>query len=187
MKIRSRHIILRPLMPHQQDYQRHAAKFNHNACLLEMRLGKTLATIRWDVSLSSKSLASEPILVVAPLSVLEAWEKELTLEYERYVLVSGKSFDKRTDLVVNEAFGVEGRTWVLINYESLRATPGLAFLEWFTVVADESTIIKNNQAAITKLFTKGFRETKHRTILAGMPRPESELDLFSQFQFLYGA
>lgn len=183
--MRVRNIKYRPLMLHQGNYQKHAAKSDHNACLLEMRLGKTLATIRWLVSLPKQ--ACMPILVVAPLSVLEAWEKELTLEYERYVIASGLSFNKRTELVIEEAFGQEGRTWVLINYDCLRATPGLAFLEWYGAVIDESTTIKNPKAKITKLVTKGFRDTKHRTILAGLPRPESELDLFTQFQFLYGS
>jgi SNF2 family DNA or RNA helicase len=183
----------RPNMKHQQDFIDWGEIKTNVACLMEMRLGKTLATIRllrrW---LEKERIGSYgmnypfPCLIVAPVTVLEAWEKELKLEGENYIVVHGKSFDKRTDLAINGAFGGTGVTWVLINYESLRETPGLAFLPWYFVALDESTAIKNPKTKISELCTKGFRETKHRAILTGLVAPEGELDLFQQYKFLDG-
>lgn len=152
-----------------------------------MRLGKTLAVIRWILTHPYDNSESYPVLVVAPMSVLEAWEKELSLEGESYIVAHGRSFDQRVDLIVNTGFAHKGRMWVLINYDSLRVTPGISSLPWYAVILDESTIIKNPKAKITKLCTTGFREAKYRAILTGLPAPESDLDLFSQFLFLRGS
>jgi hypothetical protein len=191
IKLRAVHRHYRQNMKHQDSYIAYGELLKHVACLMEMRLGKTLASIRLLRRWIEKEVGSFrgrpfPCLIVAPISVLEAWEKELRLEGERYIVVHGKSFDKRTELTVNEAFGKDGITYVLINYDSLRETPGLAFLPWYFVGLDESTAIKNPQAKITELCTKGFRDVEHRAILTGLAAPEGPLDLFCQFQFLDG-
>ena len=185
---------LRTFMEHQIKAFNYARERTHPAFFMEMRLGKTIVVIRWVQSLNldpfyrmNEATDSFPCLVVAPMSVLEAWEKELTLEGEKFIVVHGRSFDKRTEAVVNEAFGVKGRTWVLINYESLRATPGLASLPWWVAALDESIYIKNQTSKISKLCVSGFRETEHRTILSGLPTTESELELYQQFAFLHGS
>ena len=53
------------------------------------------------------------------------------------------------------------------------------------LVADESTILKNNTAKRTKFVVKHLAPlSKYRRILSGLPTPRSPLDLYSQFEFL---
>ncbi len=59
-------------------------------------------------------------------------------------------------------------------------------VRWDAVVLDESTSVKNPKARITRFFLENFRDVPHRWILTGEPRPESDLDLWSQFAFLDG-
>ncbi len=175
----------RVLMAHQAEAVDWALGRDHPAFFLEMRLGKTLTTIRWADRLGYREVPNA--LVVAPVTVLEAWEKELTLEGEHFTTLHGLSRAKREEGIV-AAFQGDGkrRHWALINYEALLSTPEIAQLPWGLVALDESTRIKNPKAKITKLCTEGFRTARHRTILSGLPSPEGELDFYCQFQFLHG-
>lgn len=194
----------RALMPHQDKYVKWGLTVRNPACFMEMRLGKTLASIRLIQRLEGEPLTQLPILVVAPVTVLEAWEKELTLEDELFVVAHGLPRQKRMDAVQWAFEGFEQRRWILLNYESLRATPELALLPWFMVALDESTAIKNPESQISaiccgghvyrkkdnkryRITYPGFPEAHNKTVLSGLPAPESELDLFQQFKFLYGS
>lgn len=174
----------RTLMNHQfncMEWTRNC-RIDHPALYLEMRLGKTLTAIRTVTQIWN---CNGPCLVVAPVTVLEAWEKELTLEGEQYVVASGLSMFERVEAAKLVHFSGR-RLWMLINYDALRVTPGFAKLDWDFVALDESTVIKNNKAKISQLVCAGFRTAKHRMILSGLPSPEGQLNLFQQFKFLHG-
>jgi SNF2 family DNA or RNA helicase len=170
-------------MPQQAGFINWAIskKLNHLGCFMEMRLGKTLACIR----LVKKWGCNGACLVVAPITVLEAWEKELRLEGEYFTVVYGMHPDRRLAHIY-AAFQKKRRHWILINYDSVRTIPIAASLDWDAVLLDESTAIKNPDARISRLMCTGFREAKHRLILSGLPSPEGEQDLFQQFKFLHG-
>lgn len=175
---------VRPLMKHQWSYIEWglSMRIQHPGCFMEMRLGKTLANIRliqmWNVT--------GPCLVTAPVTVLNAWEKELRLEGEEYTVISGRPKQDRIEKCVEAFTPGKGRHWCLINYESLVHTAGLATLPWDVVILDESTRIKNPQTKITKLCLTQFRNVKHRIVLSGLPSPEGPTDLFTQMAFLTG-
>ncbi len=173
---------LRTLMPQQAAYIKWVIdkKFRHVGCFMEMRLGKTLACIR----LVKEWGCNSACLVVAPITVLEAWEKELKLEGEFYTVIHGMGAHKRLVHIYN-AFSKGRRHWILVNYDSIRSIPIMASLDWDAVLLDESTAIKNPTARISRLCCAGFREAKHRLVLSGLPSPEGELDLFQQFKFLH--
>lgn len=168
----------------------------HPALLVEMRLGKTLLCIRWMLSLPGKS---RRFLVVAPVTVLEAWERELWLEGQRFYATYNLT-PKQRDYVIKRALSDPGDTFLLMSYEGLlalgqsytsrgkrkRRPPILAFWEWDAVALDESTKIRNPSAQITQVCIKGFRQAKHRTILTGLVNPEKILDVVCQFLFLRG-
>jgi len=184
----------RVLFLHQQrsfdETQRRRSVQRHFGIFYEMRLGKTLLTIRWLVREASLSPEKSPhaILVVAPMTVLESWTRELSLEGEYHVILSGLSKEKRLRLV-EEVFESEhgDRVWVLTNYESLRVTGEIAFLKWFGVVLDESTNVKNPSSQISQLCTAGFRTVDHRAALSGSPTPQHLLDIFQQMKYLFGS
>jgi len=77
--------------------------------------------------------------------------------------------------------------WYVANYEALRAVPGLPrHHPWQVVICDESTAIKNPQAKRSKVIASQFGHVPHRSILSGLPAPESPADYFMQMKFLHG-
>lgn len=177
---------MRTLMPHQETALAYCADRNHVALYLQMRLGKTLAYIRWVLACAEKGENAQFILVAAPLTVLRTWVNELQMEDEYCVLLSGQNAEGR-QAILDYAFACGTRVWVLANYDTIRAMPSIAYLPWDFVCADESTILKNSAAKITQIFLDGFRSVPHRAILSGAFAPESLLDVFTQFQFLHGS
>jgi SNF2 family DNA or RNA helicase len=195
----------RELMVHQENALKYASNKKNPAFFMEMRLGKTLVTIRWVQQLQEKISCC---LVIAPLTVLEAWKRELTFENEPYIDLHSVVPSQRDTVLKEEVFSNKTqRVWVLINYESVVRTPlisGVAVrryqiggkrktaysliqgFRWDVVILDESTKIKNVNSKVTQVCCRGFRDTKHRVILTGLPAPENELELFTQFQFLNG-
>jgi len=180
-------------MPHQKEAITYAIDVIHPALFCEQRLGKTLAVIRWVQKLNLRT-----VVVIAPKTVFEAWQRELTQEGERYLIACDMPLGKRLG-VIAQAFLSLRRIWLLINYEGITATapkaivrrrktrlvPEWANLPWDAVIMDESTKIKNGLSHIGRICRLGFRHAKHRAILTGMPSPEGETDLFNQFAFLH--
>ncbi len=165
--------VSRTFYPYQQKAFEYAMRTRHPALFMEMRLGKTLVTIRsvWDRSLI-------PALVVAPLSVLPVWEDELAQEGHDDVLVLRH---KRQLCMVPDEYN-----WYITNYEFIRSHPGLGAMDWGAVILDESTRIKNPRAQTTKLLCKSFRRAQARFLLSGLPAPEDPMEFFPQFEFQTG-
>ncbi len=179
-RLRSEPFAPRTFYPHQKRAYRYCEQTDTPALFMEMRLGKSPVIIRWAEAHNWKR-----ILLVAPLTTLPApaWSRELRLEgvpMGRIHLLSDLPTKQRFQYVKQH----EG--WHLINFEGLRAIPALAFINWDCVIVDESTRIRNPQAQITKLLTNGFQHVRSKAILSGLPRPKSDLDVFSQFRFLNG-
>lgn len=184
----------RTFLPHQKkgfDLARTRTRF---PLFWEMRLGKTLLTIRWVETLQPPP---EKILVVAPLSVLEVWEKELKLEGVRQyqiALLLGSAEQRLLKLIE-----MQNAKWFLVNYEGLlqRRRPGenrsrpiaseITKMPWHCVILDESTRIRNPRADITKVVQNELGSVPYRTILSGLPNPESALDFFEQMKFINGS
>lgn len=164
---------MKTLFPYQRKVADWATNRERIALFLEMRLGKTLVTIRW-----LRQVGARRILVVAPLTVLASWESELAEEGIRSVLLRGNRSAK-WKMATQPRYG-----WFLVNYEGLRAAPELTAIKWDAVIADESTRIKNPQAQITKLLTRRLDHVRWRAILSGLPNPEGPMDYFTQAVFL---
>lgn len=167
----------RKAFPHQAEVLERIRREPRVALFLEMRLGKTLIAIRW------AARRPAPRLVVAPLSVLLAWQSELTQEGQTSCLLAGPKADRLYD------FQKSGAHWALINYEGLYPSPdgmtqAVATYPWQTVILDESVRIRNPKAQITRLCTRHFAYVPNRAILSGLPNPEGPLDFFEQFRFL---
>lgn len=187
---------MRSLLPHQKQVlygPGGVAGQSAIALFMEMRLGKTLVTIRW-----ARAARPRRILVVAPLSVLAGWVDELHAEdipacrihtirgtlKER--LAAADRYDYYADDFKKNAPSWPDN-WYLVGYESLRATPQLTAYPWDIIVLDESTRIRNPKAQITKLVTNRYAGVNRRAILSGMPAPEGPLDYFCQMRFLFGS
>lgn len=192
MKARVKRRTLRELMPHQEEGVERALGEDHTALIMQMRLGKTLTSVR-----VVKERDAYNALVVCPVSAIEAWENELSLEGERFISLHGLGHEERERAMIDAIQARTYRPWVIANFEMIlgmaprvmplskkREVPLVAQLPWDHVIVDESTRIKNPQAQTTQIFHQGFDLARHRMILTGLPAPESELDLFEQFYFL---
>jgi len=181
LEVRIRKILTgRKLRQHQQDAFYYANRVRHPALFMEMRLGKTLVTIRR--CLQYIPLDRERglrVLVVAPNSALGSWAAELMNEgQDSFEFLRGLK-EKRQEMLT--AWGVN---WYLMNKEGWAVIPEIADKSWDAVIIDESRFLANPKAQVTKFFTKNFRGCPHRWALTGLPNPESELEFFCQMQWL---
>ena len=135
---------MRTLRPHQLEAFKYARSVRHPALFMEMRLGKTLVTIR-RVNLY-KPLDPQKglkILIVAPSDVLGSWEDELDLEGEHNHL--NLIYGLRTREARLKAIEKNPNTkWYLMNKEGYISVPEIAntnFINWDCVVLDESSFL----------------------------------------------
>lgn len=170
--------------PH--DYQKYATNFalEHPVCclMLDMGLGKSVIalTALWLLALDSFEIGK--ILVIAPKRVAEnTWPKELA----KWEHLTGLSFSmvlgskkQREDALVKKAsvyiINRENVAWLVENYR----------WDFDTVVIDELSSFKSNQAQRFKALKK-VRPLVQRVIgLTGTPTPNSLLDLWPQMFLL---
>lgn len=169
---------MRTLRKNQKIAFKYCCAVQNPALFMEMRLGKTLVTIRW-----ARYRRCWKNLIVGPYSVYKSWLDELCLEEEEkwgIIPLFGNKDDRYRILDQN----YDNNKWFFINKEGHLVLPELAEFLWDAVIIDESTCIKSDDSQITQFFRKNFRNVPHRAILTGTPAPESDLDYFSQLKFL---
>lgn len=149
------------------------------ALYMKMRLGKSHVYIR--------RMQNEPDdakhLLITPNETIHDWISSLKKANEHdVVVVSGNGKNRLKQLIQWPRFEL-GR-WTIIHPESVLVTKEIADLDFSSVCIDESTIIKNPRAGITKFCLKNLRDIPIRVLLTGTPAPENELDFFTQMDFL---
>ena len=173
-------IIRRKLRDYQVKALEYTRHWKHPALFLQMRLGKTVITIR-----RLRELKANRILIVAPNSALGSWKDELILEQELDVVeLQGTRIQRLRLLFNNVMYPKTTRVWYLVNKEAHLAIPELADVKWDAVVLDESVFIANPNSKVSKFFTKNFRDVASRWVLCGMPNPESDAQLVQQMIWL---
>lgn len=170
--------------PYQDRAHKHLIDNPESLLFLEMGLGKTIATLTALEELFFDRFEAQTVLVVAPLRVIQlVWAQEAkkwdhTKDF-RVIKLHGK--DKLSNL--SEFAGI-----YLINYEGLawlkkqvKTPAGQAFFKKLdTVIFDESTMLKNPQAARSKTAYLFSTVCKRRIALTGSPTPNKLLDLWNQ-------
>ncbi len=188
---------LRPFLPQQVPAFDYTQGKDRILLYMEMRLGKSLVTVRWCLERGYRS-----ILIIAPRSTLSSWQEELILEQQHSFIIRGKNRNAMAEFCCALGNGTRFKHPVfgLVNPESVipRRVDGefvntvneivrspIVELPWDCVIVDESARIRNPQAMITKVLTRRC-EAKGRAVLCGLPNPEGPIDFFCQFQFIYG-
>ena len=147
-----------------RPYQKYGVKWLHYhrmngiGCLLadEMGLGKTVEVISHLACLDDVG----PYLVIAPVSLLCNWQKEV----EKFA-----------------PFLLEGMTF--ISYDRLRLhVDEYRNIEFDTIIVDEAQVVKNRDTERYKAIS--LLKSKHRIILTGTPIENSVDDVWSHFLFL---
>lgn len=169
----------RRMYKHQKNALAYTLQVTNPALFMEMRLGKTLVIIR---RVNLMNIDDPKILVITTPSAIGAWEDELKLESESFIVLQGTK-EKRLQKMMNNSIV----KWFLLNSEGLRAIPQISILPWDGVIVDESTIIKNPKAKITKFMLQHFKDVKLKAIMTGTPNPESDLEFATQMIFLNGS
>ena len=163
------------LRPYQSNGIRYLRNVNGRGALFwEMRLGKTIVTIKF----LSQRRDARRILVVAPYSALAGWRDELWREGQLTHSIYKDEPGDRADyfyLSRNDA------GWFLVNWECHRYVDILSY-DWDAIVMDE-TWIANPKAAVTKYFLSSTK-SKYRILLTGTPAPETELQYWSQLEWI---
>lgn len=166
-----------------RKYQKHGyyycKKTLHSALFWDKRLGKSIVTIRSMRTFFRDVL--NHVLIIAPYSALYGWEKELLKEGYNDLSIQYLTGSREQ----REKSLIDGITmFSLINADGFRGLPEIINVNWDCVIFDESSLIKNPNAQITRFYCNNFRNAKKRYILNGDPMPESMLDIYSQLEFL---
>jgi hypothetical protein len=172
-------------------------------CLLadDMGLGKTIQLLTFLVWYLEKNPDDKPTLIVAPVSLLDNWERELDRFFYADALpvmklyggaLSAVRFKKEEipdDLRAKGIKNLLRPDWignariVLTTYETLRDQEfSLARQQWAIVVCDEAQKIKNPAALITQA-AKAI-PARFRVACTGTPVENTLIDLWCLFDFI---
>ncbi len=172
-----------PLFKHQQEASDFIVSRGGSGALFhEMGLGKT-RTVLNILYLLRRQEPNLRLLVVAPISLLEAaWMEDIG------------TFSEFSYLNLRKGWPV-APFWPdisIINYEyflSKQKVKALAEIikdsahPWM-IALDESSRIKNAQAATTKMLLPFGRLCKYRIIMSGTPAPNSDMEYWPQMTFI---
>jgi len=165
------------------------------AYFMEMGTGKSKVLIDNIAMLYDKGKINGAI-IVAPKGVYQNWHDieipvHMPDHIEKKMVLWKAAITQKQQKQLDSLFESEEDLHILImNVESFSTPKGLNFASKFlschqTLVAiDESTTIKNPDAARTRSIVSLGRQAKYRRILTGSPVTKSPLDLYKQCEFL---
>lgn len=131
-------------------------------------------------------------LIFAPIVVLENWKREFLkftdIPKDAIYVLQGTGTQKAAS-VDTLKFGAFNEYIVIVNYEALisdKVLASLLRLDFDSLVCDELHKCKSHKALRTKKVIKLSKNIKYRYGLTGTPVLNSAMDLFSQYQILFG-
>lgn len=112
---------LRVLYPYQEQMLDWAVEYDKIPLFVEMRLGKTIVTIRWAKKKLKKKYGKDwrnkgRVLILAPKSVVPVWEKELKQE-NLFAAPLNTKIDRGLRSIIEKMPG-----WFVSNYETVTFT-----------------------------------------------------------------
>ena len=165
------------LYEHQKQGLKAVQDLNHVAFYWDMGLGKTFAG-----SAKMVQLGAKVNLVVCQKSKIDDWMDHFEQNYEAWC---DNIFDLTSALQLQVCMQKwsEGQKCVgIINYDLLWRRPELQFLEGFTLLLDESSLIQNETAKRSKFVLK--MHPKNVILLSGTPTGGKYEKLWSQMHLL---
>ena len=118
-----------------------------------------------------KELGTSYNLVICQKSKIDDWAEHFSTYYNYNIIV----YNKPVDIPPNSV--------VIINYDLVWRRPELAQLRDFTLLLDESSMIKNEKAKRTKFILQKLKP-KNVILLSGTPVGGKYEELWSQCQLL---
>lgn len=167
------------LKPVQKEGFYYCQEQEHPALFITMRGGKALLSI-FDIVFNELL----PCLICVPLTTLYGWSQDLIkfgLTKNDFTVLIGTKQQKTKILKSN----ITNKSFILTNKEFFQSIPEiLQTVKFNSIILDESTVIKNPKAEITRFYLNNFKNFKRRIILSGDPIIKNEMDLYCQLQFL---
>ena len=165
------------LFPHQKQALDLLTKRYGAALFMDMGAGKTRTALE-DLAKPDRL----PALVLVKSSLVHHWREEARkwIPWIPVIPLSAKiPFRLRRPILQRK------NVIITCSFDLFkRIPPPKDGWQFKTVVADESTLLKNHKAARTKAAKRVFRSAKWRRILSGFPAPEGILDLWSQYDLI---
>ena len=132
-------------------------------------LGKTAVSI-----VTARILGLRKILVIAPLTLLRTWEREIKVwGGEDALLLHGVSDQDYFP-----------KSWVVANYDTISRNVEIFDREWDVIILDESILVKTRTSLRTQAVKKISAKSGRVWMLSGSPTSRYLDDLFAQFQIL---
>ncbi|WP_459611777.1 SNF2-related protein [Clostridium botulinum] len=154
------------LYPHQERALKETKKFNRVGYFLDMGLGKTFVG-----SEKLKELNSNINLVICQKSKLDDWYEHFKTYYPEY-----------NTFIYSKTREIPSNSVVIINYDLVWRRPDLMGLENFTLMLDESSMIKNPTSKRTKFILK--LKSQNVILLSGTPCGGKYEELHTQCKLL---
>ncbi|ETO14776.1 chromodomain-helicase-DNA-binding protein, partial [Reticulomyxa filosa] len=156
----------------------------------EMGLGKTVQSVCFLLHLQQECNIHGPYLIVAPLSTIPNWKREMEEWSDFNVVVyhdSEKSQESRAIIREHEWYnhstGQIKFNVLLTTYEIvLSDAEYLAEIPWFLAVIDEGHRLKSTQTKLADAFK--YIKPDRRVLLTGTPIQNSVQELFNLLSFL---
>lgn len=167
----------------------------------DMGLGKTLQLLTFIIHLVEIEKTLDPVLVVAPVSLLENWQEEIRKFFDDNVIsvltlygteLSDKRLPRRMlteDLRQHGVTRLLRQEWlgnaqiVLTTYETMRDLEfSLAMQRWSVMICDEAQKIKNPNAMMTRAAKK--QNARLKIACTGTPVENTLTDLWCLFDFV---
>lgn len=158
------------LFPHQSKALDETKDFNRVAYYLDMGLGKTF------VGSEKANSFPERIVLVCQKTKIDDWIKHFR---EYYPLTVFDLTDKRQ---LEEFTGTIGKCVGVINYDLVFRRSYFAHISGFTLMLDESSIIQNETAKLSKFILK--MQPENVILLSGTPTAGKYEKLWSQLRLL---
>ncbi len=142
----------------------------------DMGLGKTVQTLALLERARAAGDLTDPVLVVAPTSMLGVWASEAArFAPQLSVVVLGETTKRRADTV---AEAVAGAHLVVTSYAVARIdADGFGESRWRGLVLDEAQFVKNHQAKTHHMLRQV--RAPFRLAMTGTPLENSLMDLWS--------
>lgn len=177
-------------MEHQTSAMRKAWNKTEFALFMEMGTGKTFTTIALaGHRYNNHQINAVLVIVPTPIKPVWEWEVEKMSPVPAVTHVHESGGNKGTELFTNTP-QPDKLKYLVIGVEALSQGKAhdlaLDFVKKHEalVVVDESSRIKNADAARTKKTIRCGDSAEYRMILTGTPITQGLIDLFGQFRFL---
>lgn len=123
------------------------------------------------------------VLIICKKSLLYTWKREIDTHSHLYsVIIDGTKHYRGRALLTYGHFYICNYDSVVQDYDTI----SLLLTQKFAIVLDESQIIKNPEANVTKTILQMRNMAKKRIIITGTPIANRPDDIWSQFYFLDG-